>query len=255
MPCSVERCNTPGDLFHEAVRLGLPELRRALDEADRYLPRYVLRELERFTTCGDPSEGFAWLKCERCDHHRLVPFTCQGRGFCPSCGGRRMAATAARLARGRLELRDDGAYVVHFKREWSDGTKAVVLNRTELLERLASIVPPPRKNLITYHGVFGARSSWRSQVVPGKQPGDASPHLHGAKLTKHTGLAPKSPSRWPTWSLLLWRVFGVEGWACPNCGDRMTRRAVVEPPASIAVLPALMAAAARGPPRAAALVS
>ena len=131
------------------------------------------------------------------------------------------------LAKGRLELRDDGTYVVHFKRKWSDGTKAVVLNRTELLERLASIVPPPRKNLVTTHGVFGARSSWRSQVVPGKQPGDASPHPHGARLTNHTGLVPKSPSRWPARSLLLWRVFGVEGWACPNCGDRMTLRAVL----------------------------
>jgi len=93
---TLERCNTPGDLLHSLVHDGLPELRRALDEADRYLPRYVLRELERFTTCGDPSEGFAWLQCEGCDHHRLVPFTCKGRGFCPSCGGRRMTERAAR---------------------------------------------------------------------------------------------------------------------------------------------------------------
>jgi len=26
-----------------------------------------------------------------------VPFSCKGRGFCPSCGGRRMAAQAAHL--------------------------------------------------------------------------------------------------------------------------------------------------------------
>jgi hypothetical protein len=26
----------------------------------------------------------------------LIPFTCKGRGFCPSCGGRRMADRAAR---------------------------------------------------------------------------------------------------------------------------------------------------------------
>ena len=28
---------------------------------------------------------------------RLVPFSCKGRGFCPSCGGRRMAERAAHL--------------------------------------------------------------------------------------------------------------------------------------------------------------
>ena len=96
MPVTIERCNTPNDLLHRLVREGLPELRRALDEADRQLPRYVERELERFTTCGDPSLGFAWLKCESCDHHRLVPFPCKGRGFCPSCGGRRMTERGAR---------------------------------------------------------------------------------------------------------------------------------------------------------------
>ncbi len=49
----------------------------------------------------------------------------------------------------RLQLRDDGTHVVHVEQEWSEGTTAVVLDRTELLGRLASIVPPPRKNLAT----------------------------------------------------------------------------------------------------------
>jgi Transposase zinc-binding domain len=96
VPVTIERCNTPNDLLHRLVREGLPELRRALEEVDRQLPRTVERELERFTTCGDPAAGFAWLPCEGCDHHRLVPFTCKGRGFCPSCGGRRMTERAAR---------------------------------------------------------------------------------------------------------------------------------------------------------------
>ena len=96
MPTTVERCNSPGDLLHEAVRLGLHDLRDALEEAGRSLPRFVERELERFAGCGDLAHGFAWLVCDRCDHHRLVPFSCGGRGFCPSCLGRRMAALAAR---------------------------------------------------------------------------------------------------------------------------------------------------------------
>ena len=56
----------------------------------------MTREVEGYLRCGDPREGFAWLVCGDCDHHRLVPFTCKGRGFCPSCGGRRMADRAAR---------------------------------------------------------------------------------------------------------------------------------------------------------------
>jgi hypothetical protein len=32
-----------------------------------------------------------------CGLDRVVAFSCKGRGFCPSCGGRRMADTAAHL--------------------------------------------------------------------------------------------------------------------------------------------------------------
>ena len=37
------------------------------------------------------------LHCDDCQLDRLVPFSCKRRGFCPSCGGRRMADTAAHL--------------------------------------------------------------------------------------------------------------------------------------------------------------
>ena len=102
MPPTLDRANTPGDLLHELVRAGLPELLAAVHEQERSLPRFVIDELQRFVACGDPANGFAWLRCEHCDHHRLVPFSCKGRGFCPSCGGRRMAERAARWVDGLL---------------------------------------------------------------------------------------------------------------------------------------------------------
>ncbi|MBK6584504.1 MAG: transposase zinc-binding domain-containing protein [Gammaproteobacteria bacterium] len=38
------------------------------------------------------------VRCESCHFERLVAFSCKKRGFCPSCGARRMAETAALLA-------------------------------------------------------------------------------------------------------------------------------------------------------------
>jgi hypothetical protein len=35
--------------------------------------------------------GFARFRCGDSQTERLVAFSCKGRGFCPSCGGRRMA--------------------------------------------------------------------------------------------------------------------------------------------------------------------
>jgi hypothetical protein len=61
------------------------------------LPRYVVRELRSYLTCGVLAHGFARFRCFGCGTDDLVAFSCKGRGFCPSCGGRRMAESAAHL--------------------------------------------------------------------------------------------------------------------------------------------------------------
>ncbi len=61
------------------------------------LPRFVRRELEDYLRCGQLAAGFARVYCPGCGTDELVAFSCKRRGFCPSCGGRRMADTAAWL--------------------------------------------------------------------------------------------------------------------------------------------------------------
>jgi hypothetical protein len=61
------------------------------------LPRFVEQEFRDFLTCGCLAGGFARFHCDAGGEDRLVPFSCKGRGFCPSCGGRRMAERAAHL--------------------------------------------------------------------------------------------------------------------------------------------------------------
>jgi len=61
------------------------------------LPRHVVRELRAYLACGVLARGFARFHCFRCGKDALVAFSCKGRGFCPSCGGRRMAESAAHL--------------------------------------------------------------------------------------------------------------------------------------------------------------
>src|SRR5262245_41570430 len=41
--------------------------------------------------------GVARFQCEGCAREHLVPFSCKGRAWCPSCGGRRMTERAAHL--------------------------------------------------------------------------------------------------------------------------------------------------------------
>ncbi|HEY6597792.1 MAG TPA: transposase zinc-binding domain-containing protein [Pseudomonadales bacterium] len=51
------------------------------------------------TTCAAaPLEyGYVRVKCDGCRHEHLVAFSCKRRGFCPSCGARRMIETSAHL--------------------------------------------------------------------------------------------------------------------------------------------------------------
>ncbi len=59
--------------------------------------------LENDSTTGAPGAnslltfGFARVPCSGCGRDDFVAFSCKGRGFCPSCGGRRMADSAAHL--------------------------------------------------------------------------------------------------------------------------------------------------------------
>ena len=50
------------------------------------------------------------------------------------------------LGRERLEEQPDGSILLRLKTPWSDGTAALQLSRSELLQRILALIPPPRKN-------------------------------------------------------------------------------------------------------------
>src|SRR5215468_9256829 len=70
-------------------------LEHARESYERGLPRYVEQAFRAYLTCGVFAHGFLRLHCDTCRRDLLVAFTCQGRGVCPSCAGRRMANAAA----------------------------------------------------------------------------------------------------------------------------------------------------------------
>lgn len=86
-------------MLHIVIRHHLDDfLRTAADRADGAgLPEFIAREFREFLTCGVLAHGFARVRCGRCALERLVPFSYKGRGFCPSCGGRRMMERAVHL--------------------------------------------------------------------------------------------------------------------------------------------------------------
>ncbi len=88
-----------GTLLYQVVHDHLETfLERATElGGGRGLPAFVQRELRAYLRCGILSHGFARVHCWSCGKDAVVAFSCKRRGFCPSCGGRRMADCAAHL--------------------------------------------------------------------------------------------------------------------------------------------------------------
>ena len=51
-------------------------------------------EFDDYLKCGLLEHGFLRVKCDACSQEHLVAFSCKRRGFCPSCGARRMVESA-----------------------------------------------------------------------------------------------------------------------------------------------------------------
>jgi hypothetical protein len=84
-------------LLYQLVEQHYPAFRELRAEAGRPLPEYVQKEFEACLKCGRLEERFLRLRCDECHAEKLVAFSCKRRGFCPSCGARRMTETAALL--------------------------------------------------------------------------------------------------------------------------------------------------------------
>jgi hypothetical protein len=107
-----------------------------------------------------------------------------------------------------------------------------------LMRKLATLVPPPRRNLVRYHGLFAPHSALRAKVVvgssacardcspdgPAPQPEPAAPAAcAGSTEPRPPATTPpaRARSRVP-WVELLSRVFKLDVLKCENCGGRMT---------------------------------
>jgi hypothetical protein len=83
------------------------------------------------------------------------------------------------LALDRLEELPDRRLAYRLKTPWRDGTTHVVMERHELLERLAPLIPPPRAHQVRYHGVLAPCASGRDRIVPSQDAKE--PFLHAVK--------------------------------------------------------------------------
>jgi Putative transposase len=92
------------------------------------------------------------------------------------------------VATERLSLLADGRVLYRLKHPWRDGSTHVLFEPLELVAKLAALVPPPRFNLVRYHGVLAPAARSRPEIVPPSPPlqAETSPHS-GCRAHRRTG--------------------------------------------------------------------
>jgi ribosomal protein S27E len=95
--CAYQRHKPEETDLYKIIDQNLPSFQSHLSSADISLPGFVHEEFRRYLRCGLLKHGFLRVKCNGCRFERLVAFSCKLRGFCPSCGARRMVETSAHL--------------------------------------------------------------------------------------------------------------------------------------------------------------
>jgi hypothetical protein len=176
-----ERRRPERTTLYEVVRDNVETLYGAIDDGAIAIriPQHAKKELDAYLDCGLLCRGFARLRCESCNESRRVAFSCKGRGFCPSCLGRRMCATAANLiedVRTVVALRQ---WVLTFPFPWrrrlaQDGALFGALTRI-LVESVERLYQEREKR----RGVRGVAKSGAVTVVQ-RTSSDMrlNPHLH-----------------------------------------------------------------------------
>ena len=141
------------------------------------------------------------------------------------------------IATKRLTRGEDGRVSYWLKNAWADGSKCVIFEPIDFIAKLLPLIPPPRANLIRYHGAWAPHAAIRKLVVPsvdGAGQGQltlplgsratqaplsasAADGARGAGDTK-AACHPRVRHERISWSELAKRTFEIDVTQCARCG-------------------------------------
>jgi ribosomal protein S27E len=123
-------------LLYQIIERHYPEFRDVMAMQGKSLPLHVQQEFADYLKCGRLEHGFMRVQCTHCHHEHLVAFSCKRRGFCPSCGARRMAESAALLVDEVLPEQPIRQWVLSFPFQ----LRFLFASRPQLMGRVLGIV-------------------------------------------------------------------------------------------------------------------
>jgi hypothetical protein len=192
------------------------------ERAGNNLKRYGITKIEADPESSDPYsanvEGFSlnarvwiWGK-DREKLEKLIRYMARG------------PVATARLSEGNNTL------LYKMKTPWKDGTTHVSFSHLDFIARLVALIPPPRMNMVRYHGAFAPNFKDRRFIVPqAKKP---KPPAEGSVAAQAADCAPcvdlNSRRERMRWADMLKRTFAVDVTVCPHCKGRLEQIAVIK---------------------------
>ncbi|HHT9951394.1 TPA: transposase zinc-binding domain-containing protein [Legionella pneumophila] len=122
-------------LLYQVIEEYYPAFLSHLAELEKSVPQYVQDEFESYLKCERLEHGFLRVQCESCHVEQLVAFSCKRRGFCPSCGAKRMVESAALLVDEVLPEKPIGQWVlsVPYPLRWLFASEPEMMSKALLI--------------------------------------------------------------------------------------------------------------------------
>ena len=128
-----------------------------------------------------------------------------------------------------------------------NGCQVLHLTPLELLDKLAKLIPPPRKHRLRYYGVFAPNAPLRKVVTAQIDKAVASTIPTAPKNANETESRPNHGACY-LWAALLARIYEVLPLVCPHCGAEMRLIAAITDKPSIERILIHMGESGRPPP-------
>ena len=165
---------------------------------------------------------------------RLDGFSLYAGGQIAACAEHRLEKLCRYIARPpiaseRLSVTENGQVLYKLKRTFKDGTRSVLMHPLAFLERLAALIPRPKRHLLTYHGCLAPAHPLRADIIP-KPTKRNCEHKQGTQSKK--AKAKKSSARsnpYIPWHKLMRRIFSTDVLRC-HCGATRKVIAYIDDP-------------------------
>jgi len=137
------------------------------------------------------------------------------------------------FASEKLQLLSDNTLIYKPDKQWKDSNgqsyaqQPIAMSGIEFIEKIATLVPPPRIHRHRYFGVLAPNSPYREQVTSHASQKLDDGFITTADSSQELGTenddisTKKSSSSHYLWAILIARIYAVFPLICPDCGGQM----------------------------------